>query len=223
MNFGSNHSKWSKLFPGVRPKLTTLDLNTKLPVTREMVLGCGLCSASERSLKCLLSQSNDPLHAANHDGHTANAVGLIVGGARETFFTQPNKYSCAIKKRRGFIRIALESGVPLVPALSFGENNLHAANEVKRDGLWYRLIKNPCLRYANRVPPLHSGRFGLVPNRHPITTVIGEPIQLKKTPMPTSEEIEQTFELFCMQLKELFESQKSKYIENCEHIHLEIV
>lgn len=221
MNFGSNHSKWSTLFPGLRSKLTTIDLNTKLPVTRELVLGCGLCSATGKSLKCLLSQSNDPCHESNHDGYTANAVGLIVGGARETFVAQPNAYSCLIKKRRGFIRIALESGVPLVPALSFGENNLYIANEVKRDSLWYRLIKNPSLRYANRVPPLHSGRLGLVPFRHPITTVIGEPIHLKKTPAPTSDEIEQTFELFCTRLEELFESQKSKYIEDCEHIHLE--
>lgn len=223
MNFGSNHSKWSKLFPGLRPKLITLDLNTKLPVTRELVLGCGLCSASAKSIKYLLSQSNEPLHEANQDGFTANAVGLVVGGARETFFTQPNKYQCAISKRRGFIRLALESGVALVPALSFGENNLYEAHEVKRNSLWYRLIEKPSLRYANRVPPLHSGRFGLIPNRHPITTVIGQPIQLKKTPVPTSEEIEQTFQLFCTRLKELFESQKSKYIKDCEHIHLEIV
>lgn len=223
MNFGSSHSKWSRLFPGLRSKLITLDLNTKLPVTRELVLGCGLCSASERSLKCLLSQSNDPLHESNHDGYSANAVGLVVGGARETFFTRPNAYSCVIKKRRGFIRIALQSGVPLVPALSFGENDLYEANEVKPDSLWYRLIKSPSLRYANRVPPLHKGRFGLIPNRHPITTVIGAPIQLKKTPMPTSEEIEETFELFCTRLMELFESHKNKYIKDCEHIHLEIV
>lgn len=222
MNFGSSHSKWSKLFPGVRARLTTLSLNTLLPITRELVLGCGICSASEKSLKWLLTQSNDPFHEVNDDGYTSNAVGLIVGGARETFWTQPNTYRFAIKKRRGFIRIALEIGASLVPALSFGENNLHEAIEVK-SGLWYRLIKNPSLRYANRVPPLHNGIFGLVPNRHPITTVIGEPIHLKKTPMPTSEEIEKTYELFCTRLKELFDTHKSKYIKGFEQAHLEIV
>lgn len=222
MNFGSNHSKWPSLFPGVRPRLTTLGLNMLLPITRELGLSCGLCSASEKSLKALLSQSNDPFHQANHDGYTSNGVGLIVGGARETFYTQPNTYSCAIKKRRGFVRIALEMGAPLVPALSFGENDLHDAIEVK-SGLWYRLIKNVSLRYANRVPPLHNGRFGLVPRRNPITTVIGEPIYLKKTPAPTNEEIEKTYELFCTRLKELFDTHKSKYVEGFEHVHLEIV
>lgn len=116
----------------------------------------------------------------------------------------------------------MEMGTPLVPALSFGENNLHGAIEVE-SGVWYRLIKNASLRYANCVPPLHNGRFGLVPRRHPITTVIGEPIELKKTVAPTSDEIEQTFELFCKRLTELFDTQKSKYIKDCEHIHLEIV
>lgn len=222
LNFGCNHSKWSKLFPSVRSKLTTLPLNLWLPLTREVALSCGLCSASEKSLKFMLSRSNDPLHETNHDGYTSNAVGLIVGGARETFFTRPNKYCCAIKKRRGFVRIALEMGVPLVPALSFGENNLHDAIEVK-SSLWYRLIKKPSLRYANCVPPLHNGRFGLVPRRHPITTVIGAPIELKKSTVPTSEEIEETFELFCQRLKELFDAHKSKYVTDYEHVHLEIV
>lgn len=224
MNFASNHSKWSKLFPGARPKLTTVDLFTKLPILRELVLGGGLCSSSEESLKWMLSQSNDPSHEANQDGYTSNAVGLVVGGIRELFFfTKPNTYSCAIKERRGFVRLALELGVPLVPALSFGENDLHEAIELKPHRLWYPLFKNACLQYANRIPQHHIGRFGWVPYRHPITTVIGEPIYLKKTPMPSVEEIETTYELFCTRLKELFESHKSEYVKNCDHIHLEIV
>lgn len=38
-NFGTSYSKWSTLFPGIRSKLTTLSLNTLLPLSRELVLG----------------------------------------------------------------------------------------------------------------------------------------------------------------------------------------
>lgn len=193
-----------------------------------MVSGCGICSASERSIKSLLKQSNDPFDETNRDGYTSNAVGLIVGGARETFYTYPDTYQCVIKKRRGFVRIALELGVSLVPALSFGENDVYQMIDVK-PGFWRRFIEKPCIRYANRVPAFYNGRglfqqnFGLLPYRRPITTVIGAPVPLKRTPNPSDDEIEQTFELFCSHLKQLFEAHKSKYIDHSEHIHLEIV
>lgn len=190
--------------------------------------GCGISSASERSIKTLLKQSNEPFDASNADGYTSNAVGLVVGGARETFYAYPDTYKCLIKKRRGFVRIALETGVPLVPALSFGENNVYEMIDVK-PGFWRRIIEKPCIQYANRVPALYNGRGlfqqsgGLLPRRHPITTVIGAPVELKKTLNPTNDEVEEAFELFCLRLKELFEAHKTKYIEHSEHIHLEIV
>lgn len=228
VNFGTSYSKWSTFFPGVRPKLTTLNVNTLLPLTRELILGCGLCSSTSNSLHTLLRQSNDPFAEENRDGYSSNAVGLIVGGARETFYTYPDTYRCVIRKRRGFIRIALETGASLVPAISFGENNVYDMIDI-RPGFWRRCIENACMRYANRVPAFYNGRgifqskFGLLPKRHPITTVVGAPIHLKKITNPTDEDINHTFDLFCTHLKQLFESHKTKYIKQCESIHLEIV
>lgn len=190
--------------------------------------GCGISSASEHSIKTLLNQSNDPFNETNRDGYTSNAVGLIVGGARETFYAYPNTYKCVIKKRRGFVRIALETGASLVPAISFGENNVFEMIDIK-PGFWRCILEKPCIRYANRVPALYKGRglfqqkYGLIPRKHPITTVIGSPLELKKTVNPTANEIEETFEIFCLRLKELFDTHKWKYVENSEHVQLEIV
>lgn len=228
MNFGSSNSKWSKLFPQIRPRLTTISLNALLPLTRELILGCGMCSANESSLKFLLNQSNDPIDKTNFDGCTSNAVGLVVGGAREMFYAHPDRYQCVIKKRRGFIRIALKMGVALVPALSFGENNVYEMIEMK-PGIVRHLIENVCIRYANRVPVLYNGRglfqknSGLLPRRHPIKTVIGEPVHVKQTSNPSHDQIEHTFQLFCTKLNELFEAHKHKYIEHSERVYLDIV
>lgn len=57
-HFATGHSKWSKLFPGIRTKLTTLPMNVQIPLQREFMLSCGVSSASENSLKTLLSQTN---------------------------------------------------------------------------------------------------------------------------------------------------------------------
>lgn len=224
-NFGTNHSKWMQLFPKIRPKLTTLNINTLIPLTRELVLSCGVCSASANSLLTLLGQSNDPLNRSNRDSFTSNAVGLIVGGVREQTQTLPNTYRCAISRRRGFIRIAMQTGASLVPAISFGENNLYGVKRVKL-GFWGKFLEN---KLGQTVPPLYFGRgffqysFGLLPRRHPITTVIGAPIHMKKTPNPSQDELNRNYELFCMRLNELFELHKSKYHPHSEEIHLEII
>ena len=47
---------------------------------------------------------------------------MIVGGAAESLEAFPGQYRLVLRKRKGFIRIALETGASLVPVFSFGEN-----------------------------------------------------------------------------------------------------
>lgn len=226
-NVATNCSKWPALFPGLRPKLTTLKCNLIMPGAREALLNSGLSAATENALKTLLNQSNDPADKSNRDGYTGNAVGLIAGGAREAMAFIPNTYKCAISKRRGFVRIAIQTGASLVPVISFGENNIY--REVDLSGLFGRLAKYLFKRFLNTNLVIPSGRgifqynFGFIPIRHPVTTVVGAPIHVKKSPNPSKEEIERTYELFCTQLIGLFETHKSKYVENFENVRLEII
>lgn len=223
-NFGTNHSKWSILFPRIRPRLTTLRINTLMPLSREVLLGCGICSPSAKSLINLLSQSNDPNDKSNRDGCTSNAVALIVGGFREVGYTYPNRYRCVLKTRKGFARIALQTGAALVPALSFGENNYFDVIDVSKSKFFQWFTKDT----KNHLP-LCNGRgflqynFGIIPRRHAITTVIGAPIHFERLPNPTDDEVNAAHQLFCTQINELFEAHKSKYIENAESIQLEFV
>lgn len=211
-NFGSNHSKWSSLFPGIRPKFVTQKLTTLMPISREILLSLGYASATENALKTLLTQSNDPNDEKNRDGFTSNGIALIPGGVPEARYAYPNNYQCALAKRRGFIRIALETGASLVPAISFGENDLYN----------WQLNKFTISKILNGRAFLPFN-FGLLPKRHPINTVIGAPIHLVKTTKPSIESINQTHELFCTHLKDLFETHKWKYVKNFEQIHLNIV
>lgn len=196
LNFTSNHSKWSKLFPGIRPRLTTLVMNYYNTIFRELYLSLGMSSVSAKSLTAMLKQSNDPIDKLNRDGFTSSAVGLIVGGEREQRLSAPNTYKFVLKNRKGFIRIALKAGVSLVPSISFGEYNTFEINK-------WRLI-----RFNGRVP---------------IYTVIGAPIPVQENLNPTEEEVNKVHERFCEEIRKLFEEQKSKYVDNFELVQLELV
>lgn len=199
-----------------------------VPGFRELLLTAGFSSASENSLKTLLSQSNKPADQPIQDGCIANAVGLVVGGIREVFYTHPDTYQFVVAKRRGFIRIALETGASLVPAISFGENNVYKMIDIKH-GFWRQSLEFIFQKFTDRIPAIQNGRgffqynFGMLPMRHPINTVIGEPIHLVKTLNPSNELIEKIHEQFCADLKKLFETHKSKYVKNYEQVHSKIV
>lgn len=175
-----------------------------------------------------MQQSNDPKDKSNQDGYTANAAGLVVGGAQESFYAMPQTYKCVLKNRKGFVKIALKTGAALVPALSFGENDLFEIIEYKK-GTWARFFQDTFKRYT-KVAPIHfNGRgylqynFGIIPRRQRVTTVIGAPIHLEKNPNPSQDDIDSVHEQFCTQLRELFETHKSKYVENFENVQLEII
>lgn len=225
--FCTNHSKWPKLFPGIRSKCATLAINMITPVSRELSMSLGSCSASANSLTRVLTQSNDPKDKSNQDGYTANALSLVVGGAEESFYAIPNTYKFVLKNRKGFIKIALKTGASLVPAISFGENNIFEIIDHK-PGSWGRFFQDKFKQLTKIAPVQFNGRglfqynFGLIPKRHPINIVIGAPI-LEKIPNPTQDDIDRVHKLFCEKLIELFETHKSKYVENSDKVHVEII
>lgn len=188
----------------------------------------GYCAASANSLNTLLTQSNDPKHESNRDGYTSNAPVLMVGGAQEALLAFPNRYKFILKHRKGFIRLAIQNGASLVPAIAFGENNIFEQIQYPTGSLCRRL--QDIIKWYTGVSPVHfNGRgflqynFGFIPRRHPITMVIGTPIPLETNIDPSKEEINKIHTIFCKQLTELFETHKSKYVANSENIHVEIV
>lgn len=224
----TNHSKWRTLFPSIRAKLLTVSLHFRFPIYREMMLSWGLSCASVSSLNALLSQSRDLTHKSNRDGFTSNAAIVIVGGAREAFLSAPNTYKIYLKKRKGFVRIAIQNGAALVPVIAFGEPDIYDTTQNRR-GTWMRKVQELVKKYTTIAPIFFNGRgflqesFGLIPRRQPITLVVGAPIYTAKNKFPSCEDIDHIHELYTKQLIELFEEHKSKYIENNEKVHLEVL
>jgi 2-acylglycerol O-acyltransferase 2 len=53
-----------------------------------------------------------------------SAITIVVGGATESLAAQPGTADLTLKRRLGFIKLAVKEGADLVPVFSFGENDV---------------------------------------------------------------------------------------------------
>ncbi|XP_065222639.1 2-acylglycerol O-acyltransferase 2-A-like [Planococcus citri] len=201
--FGSEANRIeSEAFPGVDFRIVTLDINFYCPITREYFLSLGAIGATESSIRYVLS--SEP----------SKAVVLIAGGAAEAQLAAPgNTYRIVAARRKGFVRLALKTGASLVPVFSFGENNIYAQYQSE----WLTKMQLMFKKLTGIYPAVPRGRgllqytFGILPNRHPINTVVGKPIAVPKMEDPSVNDIDQYHAKFIQELKTLFEQHKHKY------------
>ncbi|GMT12250.1 hypothetical protein PFISCL1PPCAC_3547, partial [Pristionchus fissidentatus] len=204
-NFLGNGTGLMDRFPSINWHLCTLVGQFSFPLRREWMLLHGMINASKESLKYTLGGPK-----------LGQAAVLVVGGAEEALDAHPGKYRLTLQPRKGFIRLALETGAQLVPCFGFGENELYlqATNE---KGSFLRKIQTVFKKIAGFSPPLFHGRgifnynAGLLPFRHELNTVLGAPIPVEKTENPTREQVEKLHKIYIDALVELFEAHKTKY------------
>ncbi|NWI15067.1 DGAT2 acyltransferase, partial [Crypturellus soui] len=205
-NFTTCSTGFLEMFPGIRPSLTTLAGNFRLPLFREYLMSGGLFPVTRQAIGYLLSKNG-----------TGNAVAIVIGGASESLSCQPGVTTLILKNRKGFVRMALEHGAHLVPSFSFGENDLFR-QVVFEEGSWMRSIQKriqkmmgfaPCLFYGRGLLSVRSR--GFLPFPKPITTVVGEPMTVPKIAAPSRETVDRYHELYVRALLKLFNDNKTKY------------
>ena len=91
----------------------TLEVNFRLPLMREFLLAVGVADASQEACLRLLGRGGGA------------AIMLAVGGAQESLHCRPGSFDLVLNRRKGFARVALQTGAKLVPVLGFGENELY--------------------------------------------------------------------------------------------------
>ncbi|KAM7345937.1 2-acylglycerol O-acyltransferase 2-like [Cochliomyia hominivorax] len=227
VNMGNNIGKWLELFPGIRPRIATLDMNFYLPFMREICRMLGLVSCSKESLTHYLTKSNDPKHKGNEDGFTSNAVVILIGGAQEALYAHPRNYAIQLKNRKGFVKVAIRTGCPIVPTFSFGEVDIFDQVANPPESLLFK-VQTFVKKLTGVSPLIVLGRgifqysFGFLPFRKPITQVVGAPIEVKKDPNPSPEYVDEIHQKVIDSLNEMFDKYKHKYIENADGIKLVI-
>eukprot|EP00195_Chlamydomonas_chlamydogama_P001910 CAMPEP_0202915688 /NCGR_PEP_ID=MMETSP1392-20130828/66329_1 /ASSEMBLY_ACC=CAM_ASM_000868 /TAXON_ID=225041 /ORGANISM="Chlamydomonas chlamydogama, Strain SAG 11-48b" /LENGTH=369 /DNA_ID=CAMNT_0049607809 /DNA_START=380 /DNA_END=1489 /DNA_ORIENTATION=+ len=172
INFCTEATGFSDTFPGIDVRCLTLDANFRAPVIREYCLLHGLRSAGRKSMKSILNSG------------PGSAVMLIPGGAAESLLTAPGTMDLLLTRRKGFVKIALETGASLVPVVAFGENDLfdtHIPSKGSKSEAVMLLLK----RWFSFATPLFwgtgvTGGFGLLPRNRPLNTVVGAPIEVPR-------------------------------------------
>ncbi len=160
---------------GLRAWPCTLESNFKAPLLREYCLLHGLRSCARGAIKSLLRRPG-------------NAVVLFPGGASEALETLEGENRVILGRRKGFVRIALETGASLVPVACFGETDLFhmyvpAAGSfaAKVQAVSHHVLpgRQP-LFWGDAVVAGGPDSWGLLPLARPLTTVVGAPIAVER-------------------------------------------
>lgn len=138
------------------------------------------------------------------------SISIALGGAREQKIFENNKIDVIVENRRGIFKIALETGTPIVPVLTYGENEL------------FPRIKNSFLDECNEFlyllfkvrfpfPTIESIYNWQEISKHPLDPVYsytGRPIYVKKIEFPTEKNIKKLRSIYISRIKELFDKTK---------------
>ncbi|POY71208.1 putative Diacylglycerol O-acyltransferase [Rhodotorula taiwanensis] len=188
-NFGTDATGFSRLFPGLTPHLLTLANNFNLPLYRELLLGLGIASVSMRSCQNILRKG------------PGSTITIVVGGAAESLSAHPGTADLTLKRRKGFIKLAIRQGADLVPIFQQMSN--------QRGSRLYKAQKKFQSVFGFT---LHN--MGLMPYRHPIVSVVGKPISVKQKDHPTDADLDEVQARYIAELKSIWESHKEIYAKS---------
>ena len=142
----------------------------------------------------------ESVHAKNMNRLMAERrnIGLLPGGFEEATITSKDKYRIYIRKRKGFIKMALKTGYKICPVLIMNEHKMFQTTDF---ALSFRLLINKI-----KVPgALFWSRFGLLPDYNlDVTTVIGKPIELPKVEKPSVEEVKKWHRVYIDSITALY-------------------
>jgi len=211
--FATEALGFSQLFPGITNTLLTLDSNFRIPFYRDYILALGLASVSRESCENLLSKGG-----ANNEG-MGRAITIVVGGARESLDAQPHSLRLVLKRRKGFVKLAIRSGADLVPVLAFGENDLYNQVQPGSHPMIHKvqLFVKKLLGFT--IPLFHArGVFnydvGMMPYRTPMNVVVGRPIKVVQQAEPEEGYLDKIHGLYVEELERIWEEWKDVFAKD---------
>lgn len=155
-------------------------------------MAMGLASVCKRSCRNILKM-----------GHS---ICIVIGGASESLYAYPGTNNLTLKKRLGFIKIAIREGADLVPVYGFGENDIYEQLPTDESTYLHSFQKWFQSLFGFTFPFFHGRgvftyNYGLMPYRRPVVVVVGKPIRVQQNPKPTDEEVQKLHQLYIDGLK----------------------
>ena len=204
INVVSNETNFENLFPTLTNRVVLAASSCFLvPVFRELLI-------SNRIRDCSRFNAMEWLKKCDNDGNPTT-VFIVPGGAQEGLYSRPDMDWLDLKRKKGFIRLAVIYGIPLVPSYTFNEvdycfqsdfESVPTVIHMARRWLWQKTI-------GISLPFLYWFKF----NNISLTTVIGKPIVLpyKNILEPTNEQLEECMDIYIKALRELYDVYSKQY------------
>ena len=134
----------------------------RIPLLRQIFMDLGIVVAHPDTGQALLEQEK--------------IVTIMPGGSREAFKPSRERYQLMWKRRKGFVRLAIQTGSPIIPAVCIGNDELY---NVFFDG--YELSERIYGKEALLPITLPIG-LGPVPLPAKLTHYVGKPIRFRYKP-----------------------------------------
>ncbi len=140
-----------------------------IPAIRQIALAFGLVRSDYDNLKGTLKQGTSLL--------------IIPGGAREVPLAEHGKIKL-VDGRKGFLRLAQEFGLPLIPIFAFGENEFFERPEKENSNFAQTIMKTVG---GGLQPPSTSSMLNWL-NRpiDPVQVIIGQPFKVDSSDLESS-------------------------------------
>ena len=169
----------------------------KFPIIKHMVGIFGSCDASSRTLTKVLKKRSTVLYA---------------GGIAELFLTDDAEERLYVNKRKGFVKVALQTGVAIIPLYIMGNTTT------------LKVAKGKTLAKLARTMGMSItwfwGVWGtFVPLPKKVLMVVGKPMELPQIDSPDQATIDKYHSQYIEEVKRLFDSYK-KY--NKDYAHKEL-
>eukprot|EP00939_MAST-03C_sp_MAST-3C-sp1_P000378 g378.t1 len=198
----SNFFSFDSLFPGLHFRTLAATFCFYIPLYRELCLYAGIVDAARYSARRVL--------------RSGKSLMLIPGGATEALYCCADEDVVYLRKRFGFVKLALETGCDLVPIFSFNETNCwEILNLDEKNGGPLQRFCGSSLRYLKQRFQRITGLslpvvLNVIPMKSNITVVVGRPIAVKKVEKPTEQQIRAVLETYIEALRALHEDNRAR-------------
>eukprot|EP00521_Asterionellopsis_glacialis_P013636 CAMPEP_0195296906 /NCGR_PEP_ID=MMETSP0707-20130614/20381_1 /TAXON_ID=33640 /ORGANISM="Asterionellopsis glacialis, Strain CCMP134" /LENGTH=212 /DNA_ID=CAMNT_0040358539 /DNA_START=373 /DNA_END=1011 /DNA_ORIENTATION=- len=162
----------------------------KIPIIKHVMGIFGLTDVSRRNLQSILKKPG-----------IEGSVFLYVGGMAELFKSTRKKEVLYLSKRKGFIKLALQEGVDIVPLYLFGNTSIFTVFKTGRLADLSRKLQVSLTYFW--------GKWYLpVPRDDKLLYVGGQPLGIPHIPEPTQEEIDHWHKKYCQEVTRIFDKYK---------------
>eukprot|EP00047_Mylnosiga_fluctuans_P014017 m.34734 g.34734 ORF g.34734 m.34734 type:complete len:371 (+) comp5256_c0_seq2:440-1552(+) len=190
----SSERFFQAMFPKIHFRTLAATFCFYIPIYRDILLWTGVVDAARYSAHRVLEMGY--------------SLALVPGGATEALYNHPDKDVVYLRKRLGFVKLALETGCSLVPVYSFNECNTFGVVGVNNPTI--NSIKQKFQRIFGISLPIITN---IIPRKTNITVLIGSPIEVPKIENPTKEEVQKYLDIYIEALTKLYNDNREKYNE----------